>query len=57
MNAALRRLVWNRAQSRCEYCQIHQDFDELPHHIDHIIALKHGGPTVESEPRARLRQL
>lgn len=48
MNARLRRLVWTRAQSRCEYCQIHQDFDELPHHIDHVIALKHGGPTDES---------
>jgi hypothetical protein len=48
MNTRLRRLVWARAHSQCEYCQVHQDFDELPHHIDHIIAQKHGGPTIES---------
>jgi hypothetical protein len=48
MKASLRRLVWTRAQRRCEYCLIHQDQDELPHHIDHIIAVKHRGPTIES---------
>jgi hypothetical protein len=24
---------------------LHQDFDLLPHHIDHVIAKKHQGPT------------
>ena len=48
MKVSLRRLVWNRAQRRCEYCLIHQDQDELPHHVDHIIAIKHRGPTSES---------
>lgn len=48
MKAALRRLVWHRAGSRCEYCRMHQDTDALPHHIDHIIAQKHNGPTLES---------
>lgn len=47
MKSELRRLVWARAESRCEYCQIHQDFDELPHHLDHILARKHDGPTTE----------
>lgn len=42
----LRRQVIERAQKRCEYCLIHQDDTPEPHHIDHIIALKHGGKTV-----------
>lgn len=48
MDAALSRLVWQRARSCCEYCQIHQDYDEATFEIDHIIAKKHGGPTVAS---------
>ena len=27
---------------------MHQNDDALPHHIDHVIAQKHNGPTVES---------
>ncbi len=45
MKAALRKLVWQRADGCCEYCQLHQRFDLLPHHIDHVIARKHDGPT------------
>jgi hypothetical protein len=48
MKADLRRLVWTRADSRCEYCLVHQDDDVLPHHIDHVIAQKHRGPTRET---------
>jgi hypothetical protein len=48
MKVSLRRFVWARAHGRCEYCLIHQDHDELPHHLDHIIAVKHRGPTAES---------
>jgi hypothetical protein len=48
MKAALRRLVWQRAGNRCEYCLMHQDHDALPHHVDHIIAQKHHGLTAES---------
>jgi HNH endonuclease len=44
--AALRRRVRQRAQERCEYCQLHQDDVPLTHQIDHIIPRKHGGPTV-----------
>src|SRR3954452_22796391 len=29
---------------RCEYCRVHQDHVELSHHIEHIVAKKHGGP-------------
>ena len=45
MEEALRRLVWRRAQSRCEYCQLHAEQSVLPFQVDHIIALKHGGTT------------
>jgi 5-methylcytosine-specific restriction endonuclease McrA len=46
MDAALVRQVWQRAGNRCEYCRMAQDFDPTPFEIDHIIAIKHGGPTV-----------
>jgi hypothetical protein len=45
MEAALVRFVWERARHRCEYCGIPQEHDDLPFEIDHVIALKHGGPT------------
>jgi HNH endonuclease len=46
MDAALRRLVWQRANGRCEYCQMPQAADDSPFEIDHIVARKHIGPTV-----------
>ena len=46
MEAALVRLVWQRAADCCEYCLIAQELDELPFEIDHIIAKKHHGRTV-----------
>lgn len=45
MKAALRELVWQRAQTRCEYCQIPQQFVELTHEVDHVIGQQHGGLT------------
>jgi hypothetical protein len=45
MDAALVRQVWQRANRRCEYCHMPQDYDDTPFEIDHIIAKKHGGPT------------
>lgn len=41
----LRREVRQRANQLCEYCLIHEDDVILPHEPDHIIAVKHGGPT------------
>ncbi len=41
------RHVWQRADSYCEYCQLHQKFDLLPHHVDHVVARKHEGPDTE----------
>ena len=48
MDAALSRLVWQRAKGRCEYCQMPQAADDDSFEIDHIIARKHSGPTVAS---------
>ncbi|HEV3263271.1 MAG TPA: HNH endonuclease signature motif containing protein [Gemmataceae bacterium] len=45
MEPGLVDLVWQRAQSRCEYCQLPQTYSRLPFEIDHIIACKHGGQT------------
>ena len=46
MDAALRKLVRERASSRCEYCLIHQEQDPFfTFHVDHIIARQHGGRT------------
>jgi hypothetical protein len=45
MEATLIRLVWQRAQGRCEYCQMSQEFDHPAFEIDHVTARKHGGAT------------
>ncbi len=45
--AALRRLVADRANRRCEYCGIHEDDVFLAFEPDHIVALKHRGATSE----------
>lgn len=46
MDRSLEELVWRRARSRCEYCQTPQGGDLVPFEIDHIIAVKHRGPTI-----------
>lgn len=53
MSPALTRLDWRRAKGRCESCQIPQGADEAPFEIDHIIARKHLGPTIASNPCLR----
>ena len=45
MDEALSALVWQRATSACEYCQLPQSFSSIPFELDHIIARKHGGAT------------
>ncbi|BAY19267.1 hypothetical protein NIES21_51270 [Anabaenopsis circularis NIES-21] len=42
---ALRRLVEERANYKCEYCLLPTKVAFFPHKIDHIIAEKHGGKT------------
>jgi len=41
----LRQLVIERAESRCEYCLIHQSVSPYTHEVDHLLARKHGGKT------------
>ncbi|MFN0173604.1 MAG: HNH endonuclease [Saprospiraceae bacterium] len=45
---SLRIEIVRRAGNRCEYCRIRQDDIEYTFHLDHIISLKHGGLTIES---------
>ena len=44
---ALRELVRSRAAGVCEYCRISERFTLAEHEIDRVIAVKHGGQTVE----------
>ena len=43
MDAATREIVRLRAGDRCEYCRLHQQYCELIHHVEHIVAKQHGG--------------
>lgn len=45
MDRLLREKVWSRARSRCEYCQMPQEFIDAIHEVDHVIAEKHRGAT------------
>ncbi len=45
MDAALRGAL-RRAEARCEYCHLPERFATLRFQQDHVIALKHRGPTV-----------
>lgn len=42
---ALRLTVIDRAQGKCEYCQVPQEAELVEYEIDHIIAGQHGGET------------
>ena len=42
---ALRQLISERAEGRCEYCLTPDDAVFAAHEIDHVIAEKHGGLT------------
>ena len=46
MDAALHRLVRQRAGGRCEYCRLPQAASGVPFETDHIIARHHKGRTV-----------
>src|SRR5574340_672653 len=48
ISESLRRIIYERAGGRCEYCLIHDEDVYMPHEIDHIYAEKHGGETSEA---------
>ena len=44
MDVSTRRFVRERAEERCEYCQLHQSESPLAAlHVEHITPKKHGG--------------
>lgn len=43
MDRATENLVHERAQHCCEYCQMPQEYDDLPFQLEHIIAKQHRG--------------
>jgi len=47
LSAALRRRVKDRAHACCEYCLLPASVAFFPHEVDHIIAEKHGGATIQ----------
>ena len=47
ISGSLRRLVRDRAHDRCEYCLFPDGVTFYPHEVDHVIAEKHEGLTVE----------
>src|SRR5688572_3860107 len=44
----LREIVRDRAGECCEYCRVSQDFSDVTFHIEHVIAVVHGGKTAEA---------
>lgn len=42
---ALRRLVIERAEGKCEYCLMPQSASAFEHEPDHIVPIQHGGET------------
>ena len=48
ISPAIRAKVRERANERCEYCHVPEDFTFDAHEVDHIYAEKHGGETVEA---------
>lgn len=45
VSESLRRLVFDRAESRCEYCLLPQAVALHKHEVEHIIPRQHGGTT------------
>jgi hypothetical protein len=48
MDAALQRLVRERARYCCEYCLLPERYSSAPFEFDHVIAQQHRGRTVAS---------
>ena len=47
------RQVWQRAESRCEYCHVPVSVYPLPFHVDHILGFAvHGAKTIAPSSKA-----
>jgi hypothetical protein len=44
----LRDDVIERARGCCEYCRVNQEYSDIAFQIEHVIAISHGGKTIES---------
>ena len=44
----LRDLILERAGGCCEYCHLSQTYSDVAFHVEHIIAIAHGGKSVEN---------
>lgn len=42
---SVRKLVFERAGNRCEYCLSYTHLSFFSFHIEHIVSIKHGGKT------------
>lgn len=47
ISSNLRRRVWERAGNCCEYCLLTQTGRLAQFHVDHVVAVKHGGSDTE----------
>jgi 5-methylcytosine-specific restriction endonuclease McrA len=45
VDETIREAVAGRAGRTCEYCRIREQDDAYSFHVEHIIAIKHGGAT------------
>ena len=45
ISSELRKLVFDRAAGRCEYCGLAQAGQEATFHVDHIVPVSANGPT------------
>jgi hypothetical protein len=45
ISPALRAAILERAQARCEYCQVPEESELTNYEVDHIVTEQHGGET------------
>lgn len=45
--ANLKQVALENSGRCCEYCRLHQDDSDISFHVEHIIAVSHGGKTEE----------
>jgi hypothetical protein len=48
ISVELRRSILEKSENCCEYCRIHQKDNVFSYHIEHVIAIAHGGQTIET---------
>ncbi len=54
IDAALRALVRDRADERCEYCRLPRHAEEASFHVEHILAQQHSPPDADASENLAL---